>query len=589
VNRRPSPSLVLVFLAVLTAGGTSPGWAAAPASLLEQGQAAEAAENYQAALDFYRKAQAADPVDAEASKALGRLFTTKGLHDLALPAWQEAIRRQPGDPTSWESLAQTWAFLDKNAESVKTLQKALDLFPADSELTQALAWMLFKTEDFERGIALVESYLALHGNDASLEMTLGTLYSSVYDYRLSRVHYLKSLDLTRGNGPGDRNFRAIAWYNLSLLEKSFHQYDLADEAIRKSLNEEERPAGSLARGELFQSRRDFASARKLFEKAAATDDTPLSQFDQARLLQQFGSLDEAEALLAQVEVHQDQTWIYNYGVTVDKVSRDLHELRADLHRSRYHALDFVPRTNPWEWVVWAWSKAREGLLWWYHDQTWKSLLVKLAETSQAVRNSPDAWVALFEAHRDRPGLALKYLALARNHELARNPRALASYLVEEGVVTRDPDVLNRALSQLQAPWENEDRERTLAVLAAVRHDQGRDADFRLALAQLYALNPGSLTNHGWGLPVRAALFGDEAQVPRWKAAWSDYTSQTGWEAGGDRPGVAWSLDLRVSADAVAWTLRDPDGQTARSGVVRTGKDGLVAVCAAVYRQVHAAR
>jgi len=160
-------------------------------SLLEQGRSAEAAENYQRAIELYRQALAADSSDPEPAQALAELFTTKGLHDLALPVWQEVVRRAPGVASGWVGLAQTWSYLDDNRQSVKTLETARQRFPEDPDVTQTLAWMLFKTENFRRGIDLVEAWVKAHGADRNLEMTLGTLYSSVLDYDLSRIHYLK--------------------------------------------------------------------------------------------------------------------------------------------------------------------------------------------------------------------------------------------------------------------------------------------------------------------------------------------------------------------------------------------------------------
>ena len=574
---RAALTLVL-FLAV-------PNLEAAP-TLLDQGRTAETAENYQAAVDLYRQAMAASPNNPAPARALAELFTAKGLHELALPVWQETVRRAPGDPEAWLSLAQGWSYLDDNLRSVKTLDDAFARFPTDANVVEALAWMLFKTEDFGRGIALVETYLGARGPDRALEMTLGTLYSSLFDYDRSRIHYLKAIDLAQGKSSEVRDFRAIALYNLSLLEKGFYQFDLADQAIRKSIDEEDRPAGTIALGELFQGRRDFAEARRLFEKAALTDDTPLARFDLARLLQQFGFLDEAEAQLVQVEHHQDDTWLYNYGVTKDKVLRDIHELRADLHRSRFHALDFTPRITPWDWLVWGWSKVKEGLLWWYHYQTWKSLLVKLSNSSMAVSNSPDAWVGLTLANRDHPPLALKYLALVKNHELPRNPLSRASYEVEEGIIRKDAPLLGHALTLAQIPWENEDRERALATLVAVLRAQGKTAEANQRLSQLYALNPGSLPDHGWGLPVRVGVFGEATQTAGWKDAVTAFAAQSGWAAAfADQPGVTSTLDLQATPAGAAWTLRDADGKTLKSGLVRSSGDRLGTI-AEIFRQIH---
>jgi len=554
--------------------------AGADSTLLEQGRAAEIAENYQSAIDLYRQAMKADEQDPEPAKALAELFSAKGLHDLALPAWEEVVRRAPGEPGTWLSLAQTWSFLDDNQRSVTILTEAQSRFPQEADLVQALAWMLFKTEDFRRGISLIEAYQTANGTDRNLEMTLGTLYSSIFDYDLSRIHYLKSIELARGSGFEERNFRSIAWYNLSLLEKAFYQFELADQAIRQSVDEEDRPAGSLAWGELYQGRREFSEARRLYEKAVEADETPLARFDLARLFQQFGFLDEAEAQLVQVERHKDDTWIYNYGVTKDKIRRDLHELRADLHRARFYSLDFTARETPWDWLVWAVAKVREWLLSWYYDQSWKSLLVKLSQSSVAVRNSPEAWVGLTLAHRQRPELALKYLSLVRNHELPKNPRAQGAYLIEEGIIRRDPVLLEKAMQRTQIPWENEDRERALAVLIEVRRGSGQTIEGRRLLGILFALNPGGLATRGWGLPVRFSVYGgDEKTRSGWKTSLEAFALQSGWDlSGADRPGVSWTLDLRTGAAATLWSLRNSEGTVFRSGAARTAVE--------LFRQIH---
>jgi len=80
------PLLFLSFLLL-----TVSVWAGTP--LLDQGRAAETAENYQSAIELYRQAMAADSQDPEPARALAELFTAKGLHDLALPVWREVLRR----------------------------------------------------------------------------------------------------------------------------------------------------------------------------------------------------------------------------------------------------------------------------------------------------------------------------------------------------------------------------------------------------------------------------------------------------------------------------------------------------------------
>ena len=564
--------LGLVLIALLPAVPTA----------LDQGRAAETSENYQSAVSLYRKAMADSPRDPVPARALAELFSGKNLYNLALPVWQEVIRRAPGDPSAWISLAQTWSYLDQNQRSVQVLTEASTRFPHHPDLVQSLAWMLFKTEEFHRGITLVESYISQYGSDRSLEMTLGTLYSSLLNYDVSRSHYLKSLTLASGSSADTRNFRSIAWYNLSLLEKDFYHFDLAEQDIRRSIAEEDRPAGAVALGELAEGRRNFFEARRLFQKAMKSDDTPLARFDLARLYLQFGFLQQAEEQLIQVEHHKDDSWIFNYGVTKDKLRRDLAELSAQLHRARYYRLDFLPRASLFDWGLWVVNKVQEASLWWYNEQVWRHWLTKLAQSSEAVQNSSDAWIGLSLANRDRPALALKYLFLVRNQQLPQNPNSQASFLVEEGILKHDRPLLEQALTKLQVPGENEDRERALLSLA--QSASGQETRNQ-ALEKLYELNPAALPNNGWGLPVQTTILGDPGLVKAWRSALHAYAWQTGWSVEGTNHSP-FDLVLQVIPEGSTWTLRRLDGSLAQSGQAKAKPDHALEGIAQVYGAIH---
>lgn len=554
-------------------------------NLLDQGRDAQAAENYQKALELYQKARDAAPTTSGPHRALAQLFTGQGLHELALPEWQAVVRLSPDEADGYQSLAQTLSYLNRNSEGIQVLDQALARFRGNADVAQALAWLLFKTEDYRRGVQLLESFIAQFGASRSLEMTLGTLYSSLLEYDLSRAHYLKSLALAPGKDLDSRLFRSVAWYNLSLLEKDFYQFDLADQAIQKSLGEQERPAGALARGELFQGRRDYSAARKLFDQAAQNDDTPLSLLDQALLEIEFGHLDSGERALNGVEQHRDVTWIYNYGVTKEKMDREVQSARALLHESRFHALDFEPRKDWWDWLPWTWKKIKEAALWWYHDQRWKSLVAQIAESSLAVKNSPEAWSGLAQANKDHPTLALTYFHSLRDHELPRNPRFIGSYLVQEGIATKDPGTIRRGLARVQIPWENEDRERGLAIL--VDQSTKTRAERRDLLNQMFAINPGSLLCHGWGLPLRFSIVAPPTIRTHASQVWTSYANQTGWDLETkDRPGVAWDLDLSIEDLQIRWSLRDAEGSVRKSGLAPWVPGSEIQSAAAIYQRIH---
>ena len=110
------------------------------------------------------------------------------------------------------------------------------------------------------------------------------------------------------------------------------------------------------------------------------------------------------------------------------------------------------------------------------------------------------------------------------------------------------------------------------------------------LGRLYALNPAGLPLRGWGLPVRTAVFGDPAQTSRWKQALATFAGQSGWDANpADRPGVAYTLDLQASTAGAGWTLRDAEGKTVKSGILRAPATDTLGAVADLFRQLHWAK
>jgi|GEM_PF-1290719 len=588
--------LGLLVVAMIGLSSAPAAHASVVDDLLAQGREAQRAENYQQAIENYQKAAKADPSSSEPSRALALLYASQGLNRLALPAWEDVLTKTPEDQEVWLQVAETYGLLNEDNQAVAVYERALERFPKDLELAQSMAWMLFKTEDFPRGIALLEQLKATEGTTAGVEMVLGTLYSSLFDEAQARVHYLQSIALTTGATTTARAFRSIAWYNLSLLDKDFYHFDASAEDLAHSLEEQERSSNHLALGELQQDALKEREARGSFEKALETDDTPLSLFDLAKLEQIFGHLDQAMARARQVADFRDESWIFNFGVTRDKFLRDQAELAADIHHSAWLLLDFRARETPWDWLVWLFDKISEGLQWFYYDQQWKNLLVKTGKVSLEVRNSPEAWVNLTLAHRDLPSIGLKYLNLSLQHELPRNPLSRASYLVEEGLIAHDESLLSRALALLQVPGENSDRARALTKLARLRHDRGAVAQARKSLNDLYLLAPGYMPAQGLAVPVESSWFGaDKAELEAWKTIERAYAWQSGWDiAGQTRPGVSYNLDFQVFGSKIGmksplqlfWNLRDANGTVVKTGHLDYDPGKRMVTLANIFLQLH---
>ena len=96
--------------------------------------------------------------------------------------------------------------------------------------------MYFKTHQLEKGEQLLLEALESYGPDRGMYMTLGTLYSGLYDYNNSKRFYLKAIEDALETD--DPYFASVAYYNLSLLEHSFYHFNSAlrytEESIRSS-------------------------------------------------------------------------------------------------------------------------------------------------------------------------------------------------------------------------------------------------------------------------------------------------------------------------------------------------------------------
>ncbi|NNM68081.1 MAG: tetratricopeptide repeat protein, partial [Spirochaetales bacterium] len=487
--------LFFVAFAVLSAS-VSAQEANLPA-LLHQARAALDQENYQTAVQTFLAARKQFPNSAAPARELGDLYEGQKLYKLALEQYSAAVRLDPGDPKLRLSEAESLSYLDQNARAITVLETALKDFPQNKNTAQALGWLYFKTGQNLKGTALIENILKTTGPDQNLEMTLGILYSGLYEYQNSRRHYLKAIDLAQGNSPPERHFRSICWYNLSLLEKNFNRNDLAFQDLQKSLDAENRAVTWLALGELFQAQLDVPKAYNAFQTSAKTDETPLSFYDLALLDIQEGQLDQAMAEARNAQDFHDDSWIYDFGVTKTQFSRDMALLWRDLWKAKARALNLQPRPHWWDYFSWFTKKVLWSIQAWYWDQRYKVFQVDLAQSAQKAGNTPESWSDYALANRDHPEVSLKYLAKLRAFEVPLNPSALPSYLSEEGRIRHDPGLLERAIALFKTPDQKAEMVETEMLLAENLRARGAPvSQWYPWLNRVWANQPGALYIHG---------------------------------------------------------------------------------------------
>jgi len=473
-----------------------------------EAQVAIARHGYEAAAKLLGEAKRAFPDDTRFNLTLASLYYDEQLWRLALAEYVEADRKGAADPEQYARIARCLGKLDENHEAVVWLERATERWPGDAALVDDLGWMYFKVHRYADGVRLLEAAAREVGMSEDFAMTLGTLYSGMGDYAASSRHYRTAIALSAG--ADSRYFAAIAWYNLSLLERRFYNYRNALQATDESLAAEELASGHLARGALLESRMAARGALAEYEAALALDDTPLAAVSLAALHRRFGRLDLALRYAHQALDEEDPAWLLYYGSDVAHFRLDLHESLADIHGGMARLALGRPTAGIVERCRALVAAAANALRGWYHRQRSRLYAAEVGRAYLAEGAAEDGAYHLATATEAYPRVSLKYLELARAAEVARAPRARIFYLVDEGSVRRSSAMIREAIEQLDPLWERMFVADALVELIPLLARDGDRAGRREAIDRLFNVNPGALRPEGLGLPL----------VLRFEGAWT---------------------------------------------------------------------
>ena len=571
--------------AVVTAAQAGPGTTAESLeTLTSRAREAISRSEYESAVKILTEAKTRYPSSPRASLALADLYYDKELYGLALDEYRSAEKKGATDFVTLTQISRCYGKLNQERSSIEYLTRILQEYPDSTDTMDDLGWMYFKTHQLDKGESVLVKGIAKVGAQRGLTMTLGTIYSGMNRYDKSREFYRKAVD--DALRAGDRNFAAIAYYNLSLLEHSFFHYNSALRYTDESIAMEDRPSGHLARGELFQSRMDFDSALAEYQSAYAKDTTPLAKVNLAILYQKFGRLDLARRYGEDVLRSKDHAWLVYYGTDLIRHLKDLHELLGTV----YDGLAVVEMTRPTSGLVdrisAIVSSLRDRVLGWYHTQRFQAYSLQVGTQYLDQGSYEDAWWEFYRGNESYGEVALKYLRMAKDLETARSPHAAPFYTLEEGKVRRSPELLEQSLSGFDPFWEKEPAADALTALVPLLKGTGSGNRRRQAIDQLYQINPGALWQAGIGLPL-TVRFAGAGWRPLERAFVMRFLRRAGSEADENAAGEAGRYGLRLVRGEdriVRWTLDGPSGTAVRSGNARLA-GGIVAGTAGLVRVI----
>jgi tetratricopeptide (TPR) repeat protein len=467
----------------------------------EQARDAIDAENYETAVRIVEEGKQRFPDAAKLNLLLADLYYDKELYKLALEEYLSAGEKEGEDFLTLVQTSRCYGKLNREQESISTLERILELYPESVSSIDDLGWMYFKTHQLDKGEELLLEALEGFGPDRGIYMTLGTLYSGMYDYENSKRFYLKAIeDALVGE---DVYFASVAYYNLSLLEHSFYNFNSALRYTEESIKMSDRAPGHLARGELFQSRLDFSRALSEYQQAMAKDTTPLSKVNLAMLYQKFGMLDLARRYAEEVLGSQDLAWLYYYGTDVERHLKDVHEILADVYNGLARRRRAQPRIGVLEFVQGNLRAFEYRLKAYYHRQKMRLHSLKVGRSYLQEKNFLDAYWEFYRGNERYRRVALKYLELARDMEVQVSPHAALYYLQEEGKIRGNRELLERSIEGLDSYWELEGIFDSLRHLIPLLKDGSPER--RKVQNRLYELNPGGLLQYGFALPLAVGI------------------------------------------------------------------------------------
>jgi tetratricopeptide (TPR) repeat protein len=575
---RPRTALALIAPALIAFSLAAPLAAQQKTESLDsmstRAQEAISGSAFESAVKILTEAKAAYPDSPKPSIALADLFYDKELYTLALDEYKAAESKGADDFSTLTQISRSYGKLNREKESISYLVKIAQAYPDSADTVDDLGWMYFKTHQLDKGEEVLLGAIKRLGMRRGLAMTLGTIYSGMNRYDKSREYYLKSVE--EAVASRDRDFAAIAYYNLSLLEHDFFHYNSALRATDDSLAQEDRPSGHLARGELLEARMDFAGAEQEYREAFATDTTPLSKVNLANLYQEFGRLDLARRYAEEVMGSKDLAWLLYYGTDTARHFQDLHELLAAVYEGLARREAGRPTKGFFDRVGALFNAGRYALVSWYHEQRFRAYCVSVGTQYHDQGSVEDAWWEYYRANEAYPEVALKYLGQARTLETARSPHAEPLYLLEEGKVRHSAAALEKALAALDPFWEREQQADGLVSLIPLLKGNAQRARRDEAIITLYGLNPGALPQAGIGLPLVVQTAGGPWTRPE-TAALQRFLRRSGSAVRDARaPGDSWRLTLTRENVAgkgttVRWSLRDPaTGTNVHEGIVTLG-------------------
>jgi len=517
----------------------------------EEAEKAIEKENYEYAISILEEGKAIYPFSYRIVEKIGDLYFDKELYSLSLVAYKEGESIEPDKGSIIYKIGSTLGRLNENEQSIIYYEKLLGYDDFRRVAIDDLSWLYYKVHRLEESekLLLDEMEKSFHRN---LAITLGTVYSDMYNYEKSKEYYLISIEDARQNNA--RYFASVALYNLSLLEFSFYNYEQSLDYTEESLDSQDRSSGHLARGEILQLAGRYREAEEEYLKAESMDDTPLSRIALAGLYQKTGHLTEAMAYINDVLSRRDMSWMYFFGTDKNSYAMDISRPLSDIYKSMANLEKARLHTNTIDWIKGKINQISYSIQSFYQEQVYKKAARIVGEKNQG-KSDLNSWWAFSRASMGNEPVFMKYIELCEAFEKELTLKSVPWYMLEKGREQSDYQMLNEALPLFRSEWEVEPIMETLENLIHLE-DRKNIVLKRKRLNYLYSLNNGALIGSALNLPIILEHngLGSERRL-------KNYLKRTGSEVSlTSDEGFSHKLIISIDEEKYSWYLLNSEGE-----------------------------
>lgn len=465
-----------------------------------------ASENWELAISILSEGIASFPSEPAFHYTLGSLYFDKTLYGPAFNELYLALTLGYSGSEIYSRLSDTDGYLNKDEEALIYLKKYLAIVPDDLYAWSNYGWLCYKTHRLDEGISTLHHIIDTYGPDGNIYVGLGNLYTAAFNYPQAKTFY--TLAITLSETRKQPYLTSIYYYNRSILEEVFYNFEKAYADTLKSLDYSARSSGYLMQGELELRRLNYTGALSQYQKAFSLDSTPLATLGLAETLLEAGYTEESSRFIKTIQSKTDFSWISNYGTTIDQYKSDLFKLQKDLFMMRLHTeQNKVIHSFP-TLLQKLWNIYYDKYHLWYFDtlsriqNTKVAQKYELSEKEYNTVNDQELYINsfYFMALNKWQNIAVPYLERAKIIESGFIPAAKPSYLYEQAKLKHDIALFDESINTLDPVWERQYISKALAerILITPKKDSFTKRQYS---THLFSLNPTAFTYYKINFPV----------------------------------------------------------------------------------------